>query len=138
MRNHDTPQAFRVLLACITVRRRMPFLLHDHARAHERILARPNPVCRRLRRHRRGDHHSTGSQPLHLATRGGDVRICRISDRDPAKLRAIEDLGLLPGIAVRVVEESVWEGPVEVEVNGARIAVPLGLARAIHVEAGDE
>src|SRR2546425_2670631 len=78
------------------------------------------------------------TQPLHLAARGGDVRISRISDRDPAKLRAIEGLGLLPGIEVHVVEESVWEGPIEVEVNGARIAVPLGLARAIHVEAGDE
>src|SRR5207302_10660595 len=77
------------------------------------------------------------TRPLHLAIRGSDVRISRISDRDPAKLRAIEGLGLLPGIAVHVVEESVWEGPIEVEINEARIAVPLGLARAIHVEAGE-
>ena len=74
------------------------------------------------------------TQLLHLTTRGSEVRISRISDRDPAKLRAIEALGLLPGTAVRVVEESVWEGPVEVAVAQARIAVPLGLARAIHVE----
>ena len=77
------------------------------------------------------------TRPLHLAPRGSDVRISRISDRDPAKLRAIEALGLLPGTSVHVVEESVWEGPIEVEVSRARVAVALGLARAIHVEAGD-
>ncbi|HEY2667484.1 MAG TPA: metal-dependent transcriptional regulator [Actinomycetota bacterium] len=77
------------------------------------------------------------TRPLHTVASGSQVRISRISDRDPAKLRAIEGLGLLPGTEVRVVEESTWESPVEVEVDRARIAVPLGLARTIHVVADD-
>jgi Fe2+ transport system protein FeoA len=65
------------------------------------------------------------------------VRISRISDRDPEKLRAVERLGLTPGRQVLVVEESVWEGPIVVSLDGARLAVPLGLARAIRVEGVD-
>jgi DtxR family Mn-dependent transcriptional regulator len=83
-----------------------------------------------------GQVHEQPTMPLHLAARGSDVRISRISDRDPAKLRAIEGLGLLPGIEAHIVQESVWEGPVEIEVNRTRISVPLGLARAIHVAGG--
>jgi Fe2+ transport system protein FeoA len=32
------------------------------------------------------------------------------------------------------VETSQWEGPITIEVEGNRMAVPLGLARAISVE----
>jgi Fe2+ transport system protein FeoA len=39
---------------------------------------------------------------------------------------------------VHVVEASLWEGPIEMEVNGARVVVPLGLARAIEVEVGTD
>jgi DtxR family Mn-dependent transcriptional regulator len=74
--------------------------------------------------------------PLQSVTAGSQVRVSRISDRDPAKLRAVERLGLTPGRQVLVVEESLWEGPIVVSLDGSRIAVPLGLARAIHVEAG--
>ena len=72
--------------------------------------------------------------PLQSATAGSEVTISRISDRDPAKLRAVERLGLTPGQRVMVVEESVWESPIVVSLDGSQISVPLGLARAIRVE----
>lgn len=68
---------------------------------------------------------------LHLATAGTNVIVSRISDRDPEKLRAIERLGIAPGQQIRIVRESQWEGPVFVQVEGADVPVPLGLARAI-------
>src|SRR5207302_2094855 len=71
--------------------------------------------------------------PLQSAAAGSRVRISRISDRDPEKLRAVERLGLTPGRQVLVVEESLWEGPIVVSLDGARLSVPLGLARAIRV-----
>jgi DtxR family Mn-dependent transcriptional regulator len=71
------------------------------------------------------------AQSLHLATAGASVVVSRISDRDPEKLRAIERLGITPGHRIRIIHESQWEGPVVVEVHGADVAVPLGLARAI-------
>src|SRR5438270_4759346 len=72
--------------------------------------------------------------PLQSAAVGSEVTISRISDRDPAKLRAVERLGLTPGRRVLVVEESVWESPIIVSFDGSQISVPLGLARAIRVE----
>jgi Fe2+ transport system protein FeoA len=66
------------------------------------------------------------------------VTVSRISDRDPAKLRAVERLGLTPGRRVMVVEESVWESPIVVSLDGSQISVPLGLARAIRVEGDAE
>jgi len=72
--------------------------------------------------------------PLQSAPAGSEVVISRISDRDPAKLRAVERLGLTPGRRVLVVEQSVWEGPIVVSLDGSPTSVPLGLARAIRVE----
>jgi len=77
------------------------------------------------------------ARPLHLAAVGAEVRISRISDRDPDKLRAIQKLRLLPGLSLRVVEESRWEGPVRIQSGKTRTRVPLGLARAIFVEDTD-
>jgi DtxR family Mn-dependent transcriptional regulator len=74
--------------------------------------------------------------PLPSITAGTQARISRISDRDPAKLRAVEQLGLTPGRWLLVLEESLWEGPIVVSLDNAHVAVPLGLARAIHVEDG--
>lgn len=77
------------------------------------------------------------ARPLHHVPAGVDMRISRISDRDPDKLRALERLGLLPGLQVRVIKESVWEAPIEVDREKTSVAVPLGLARAIFVETVD-
>jgi DtxR family transcriptional regulator, Mn-dependent transcriptional regulator len=81
-----------------------------------------------------GTLQTSSALPLHQASGADEVRVSRISDHDPEKLRAIERLGLLPGVRLRIVETSQWEGPVAIEVEGNRMAVPLGLARAISVE----
>jgi len=73
-------------------------------------------------------------RPLHLAAEGSEIRVSRISDRDPDKLRAIERLGILPGTDARVAEASRWEAPIRLDLEGAAVEVPLGLARAIFVE----
>lgn len=81
-----------------------------------------------------GDIRLATARPLHHVEAGRPVRISRISDRDPDKLRAIQQLSLRPGTSLRVLEPSVWEGPIGVLVGTARWSVPLGLARAIFVE----
>jgi DtxR family Mn-dependent transcriptional regulator len=62
---------------------------------------------------------------------GEALTVMRVSDRDPAKLRALEDLGLRLGARVEVVSESRFEGPIEVRVDRRRRQVPLGLARVV-------
>jgi len=74
---------------------------------------------------------------LDTAAAGAVVTISRVSDRDAQKLRAIQGLGLTPGVELVVVAGSEWEGPVAIAVGRRRVQVPLGLARAIYVEASD-
>jgi DtxR family Mn-dependent transcriptional regulator len=62
------------------------------------------------------------------------VTIRRVSDREPGKLRALDELGLALGEPVEVLAESVYEGPITVGVAGRRRQVPLGLARVVFVE----
>jgi DtxR family Mn-dependent transcriptional regulator len=68
------------------------------------------------------------------ARAGEHLRVRRVSDRDPGKLRALERLGLRLGIDLEVLGESEYEGPIEVRVGGRRRQVPLGIAREVFVE----
>jgi DtxR family Mn-dependent transcriptional regulator len=77
---------------------------------------------------------ATATVRLARAPAGRAIRIARIDDRDPERLRAVEALGLLPGVRAEVAEVSTWEGPVTLRAGGALVPVPLGLARAIDVE----
>src|SRR6266851_5172774 len=67
---------------------------------------------------------------------GEKVRVQRVSDDDPGRLRELERRNLLPGTRLEVVGESKFEGPMAVRIKGRRASVPLGLARALFVERG--
>jgi DtxR family Mn-dependent transcriptional regulator len=66
---------------------------------------------------------------------GEKVVVQGVSDDDPGRLRELDRRGLLPGTPIEIVEESKFEGPIGVRIKGRRLTVPLGLARAIFVEA---
>ena len=84
-----------------------------------------------------GHLEAPAAKPLHLAPAGASLVVSRISDRDPEKLRAIQRLGIAPGMGVVTVGVSTWEGPVVVRVAGVETSLPLGLARAIFTEPAD-
>jgi DtxR family transcriptional regulator, Mn-dependent transcriptional regulator len=65
---------------------------------------------------------------------GEQLTVCRVSDREPDKLRAIAELGMRLGVSLEVLEESVYEGPVVIRLRGKRVQIPLGLARVIFVQ----
>jgi DtxR family transcriptional regulator, Mn-dependent transcriptional regulator len=65
---------------------------------------------------------------------GERVVVQGVSDDDAARLRELERLGLTPGVRIELVKPSVYEAPIDCRVRGRRISVPLGLARAVHVE----
>lgn len=50
---------------------------------------------------------------------GEESRVRRVSDADPAKLRYLGGLGLVPGVLVRVVETLPFNGPLRVRIGGA-------------------
>jgi DtxR family transcriptional regulator, Mn-dependent transcriptional regulator len=66
---------------------------------------------------------------------GETIIVQGVSDDDPGRLRELERRGLLPGTRIEVAKTSEYEGPIECRIKGRRVSVPLGLARAIYVEA---
>jgi DtxR family Mn-dependent transcriptional regulator len=63
---------------------------------------------------------------------GERVDVRRVSDRDPGKLRALEEAGIRLGAVVEVKTESRYEGPIELLVAGRRVQLPIGLARVVY------
>ena len=69
---------------------------------------------------------------------GAHARIVGVGDEDPARLRYLAELGLVPGATVVVIAIAPFEGPITVRVGaGARAAVRAigpALGRAVFVE----
>jgi DtxR family Mn-dependent transcriptional regulator len=66
---------------------------------------------------------------------GETIIVQGVSDDDPGRLRELERRGLLPGTRIEVAKTSEYEGPIECRIKGRRVSIPLGLARAVFVEA---
>src|SRR3979411_1813652 len=82
-----------------------------------------------------GKVRSLSEPPLSECRVGEKVVVQGVSDDDPARLRELKRRGLLPGTRVEIVVASTYEAPIEVRINGRRVSIPLGLARAMFVEA---
>ena len=82
-----------------------------------------------------GKVRSLSERPLSECRVGEKVVVQGVSDDDPARLRELKRRGLLPGTRVEIVVASTYEGPIEVRIKGRRVSIPLGLARAMFVEA---
>jgi len=61
------------------------------------------------------------------AEAGARLRVSRISDADPQMLRYFAEIGLLPGVSVRVVEHRRFAGVSTVQIDGRDGGVDLGV-----------
>src|SRR5579859_5565795 len=52
---------------------------------------------------------------------GSRLLVGRVSDADPAKLRALQRLGLVPGAGLLLLAASEYEGPISVELERERL-----------------
>jgi DtxR family transcriptional regulator, Mn-dependent transcriptional regulator len=64
---------------------------------------------------------------------GSMTVVRRVPDGDPELLRYLATLGLVPAEEVTIVEQAPFDGPVTVEVRGARHAIGRSLAAQIEV-----
>src|SRR5207302_3869169 len=80
-----------------------------------------------------GKVRAASNRPLSECQPGERVVVERVSDDDAGKLRELDRRGLRPGTRLDIVEESKFEGPIEVKHKGRRESVPLGLAKAMFV-----
>ena len=61
----------------------------------------------------------------------------RVSDRDPERLRYLEELGIRPGVTIRVVEVLPFDGPLRLEVSGIKHVIGGPLAAVVQVTPGE-
>ena len=71
--------------------------------------------------------------PLASLEPGRTARVERVSDRNADRLRYLAELGIVPGVDVRVVAREPFEGPIALEVHNAKRTVGPGLASQILV-----
>jgi len=72
-------------------------------------------------------------KPLAQVEEGAKAMISGVTDEVPEILRYLGDIGLRPGVQVRVIEKAPLGGPVTVEIGDARHAISLELARMVVV-----
>jgi DtxR family Mn-dependent transcriptional regulator len=64
---------------------------------------------------------------------GQQGTVTRVSDRDPEQLRYLGELGLYPGVTVKVLERLPFEGPIRIAVNDVEHIIGRPLAAAVHI-----
>ncbi len=64
---------------------------------------------------------------------GMTARVARMSDRDPALLRYLGELGIRPGASLRLVDRAPFDGPLTVGVGRARHVIGAAVARKVYV-----
>ena len=65
---------------------------------------------------------------------GEHAVVRRVPDGDPALLRYLGDLGVVPAMMVTMVSKAPFGGPVTLDVNGIQQALGVGVAELIRVE----
>jgi DtxR family Mn-dependent transcriptional regulator len=71
--------------------------------------------------------------PLITLTPGEPARVQRVSDRDPQRLRYLEELGIRPGVTIQVLEALPFDGPLRLDVSGVEQLIGRPLAAVVQV-----
>jgi DtxR family transcriptional regulator, Mn-dependent transcriptional regulator len=75
--------------------------------------------------------------PLITLTPGEAAHVQRVSDRDPERLRYLEELGIRPGVTIRVLEALPFDGPLRLDVSGVERVIGRPLAAVVQVSPGE-
>lgn len=72
--------------------------------------------------------------PLSESSIGDRLVIKRISDHDPEMVRYFHELGLLPGVHLKVLNKEPFEGPIKVCIQDKEITIGFKLAQFTFVD----
>jgi DtxR family Mn-dependent transcriptional regulator len=75
--------------------------------------------------------------PLMTLAPGEAAQVQRVSDRDPERLRYLQELGIRPGVMVRVLEALPFDGPLRLDVSGVEHVIGRPLAAVVQVAPGE-
>lgn len=73
------------------------------------------------------------AEPLLTVGEGAAATVVRMSDRDPAFLRYLDEIGIRPGAAVRVVKRAPFDGPITLTVGGQERIVGTNVAARVFI-----
>lgn len=65
---------------------------------------------------------------------GTAATVARVGDQEPAKLRYLAELGLVPGAAVTVLTKAPFDGPLHLRIGDGEQTIGHNLARTIFIE----
>jgi DtxR family Mn-dependent transcriptional regulator len=77
----------------------------------------------------------TAGTKLLEAEQGESLVVLRVSDRNPELLRYVEQLGLLPGVEIMILEKLPFDGPLRVQVGNTEHALGREVSKEIFVSA---
>ena len=77
---------------------------------------------------------ATHDQPLQEVPPNTPAVLRRVKTDDGEKLRYLEELGLVPGVAVRIIHRAPFNGPLRLQANGRGHVIGTELAKALRVE----
>jgi DtxR family Mn-dependent transcriptional regulator len=81
-----------------------------------------------------GEIAPVNDQPLHDTPVGAAAVLRRVKTDDSDKLRYLEQMGLVPGVPMRVLHRAPFNGPLRLHANGQEHVIGTELARALRVE----
>ncbi|MEX0770634.1 MAG: metal-dependent transcriptional regulator [Balneolaceae bacterium] len=73
------------------------------------------------------------SRPLTEVRESKDYLLGRVKNQDPELLRYLDDIGLIPGVRIKVLEKAPLKGPVTIEVEGESTAIGYDVATHLYV-----
>jgi DtxR family Mn-dependent transcriptional regulator len=77
----------------------------------------------------------TNDQPLVDVAIGAPAVLRRVKTDDDDKLRYLAELGLIPGVKLKVVNRAPFNGPLRIKANGQEHVLGTELAKVLRVEA---
>lgn len=83
---------------------------------------------------REGEIAEITNDPLADVEPGSSVVIQRVSDADPQMLDYLEEIGLLPGTVLKVLEKAPFHGPIKVRIREGERVVGHRIASNIFVD----
>jgi len=64
---------------------------------------------------------------------GEEVKVIRVSDRDPKVLRYLADIGIFPDVEISVLKKSPFHGPIHIEIKKSEHTLSEELARQVFI-----
>lgn len=105
--------------------------LEDHIDAllnHPRVDPHGDPIPTK-----EGELRPTSAKPLAQASQGRTYQVIRVRDEDPAMLRYLSQLGLIPGARLHVLNVAPFQGPLTIRIGASHHALAGKVLHAIFV-----